>query len=495
MAPGSELSLSPHWRRGVQEDIASIPETLKSWDSCMAKEWCKYPVIAACVVGGLVLISMTWCCYRCCCRRRRKAKRSKSTFFNDPVPAYMTSGTTPTPNSNVGNNSYNSNSRNSIDRGNTNAAPSAVQYAYFETGTTNPKNNDDLPVMPSWGGAKSEKVEDTSVEVIELTEVDNNGRQQQPPSNNHVNSNMISGQTNPTPSATPAPVNRPPLAADPSQYHSQPHRQNFPPPSNNMNMNNGMHNGMNNGMNNGTNPFGPQRLNSPFAPSNRLPMAAAPPTRTQSPYPETSNMPNHAHAHAHAPHNGGAPTLNLDFDFSPHINAHNQGPYANADIYPPEPAYQPPQFSGTTAPTPAPPPQQQQPQQSQFTGTTSVTPAPAGYAEAYSSPPRQQTIAHTPTVTNANIAHNGFMAQMDDDFGHSPVHLTQPGGGGTANPAPVFDPNAFDHGGYGGYGNNQASAHVADGFHGHGHDAGYQRPMNGNNGFNAQQPPQAWSAF
>ncbi|KAK6355059.1 hypothetical protein TWF696_004185 [Orbilia brochopaga] len=461
MAPGSELV-----RRGVQEDIASIPETLKSWDSCMAKSWCKYPVIAACVVGGLILISITWCCYRCCCRRRRrKAERSKSTFFNDPVPAYMTSGTTPTPNTNISSTgNYNSNSRNSFGGGNSASAPSGPQYAYFDTGA---KNNDDLPVMPSWNNAKSEKVEDTSkVEVIELTEVDKDGRQQSPPKTNGV---LTTGQTNPPPSA---PVNRLPLAADPyAQPPPQAHRQNFPPPTNNMN-----------------NPFGPQRLNSPFAPSSRVPMA--PPARIQSPYPETSNMP------SNPTHTGGvAPTLDLDFDFNPHINAQNQGPYANADIYPPEPSYQPantvhhqsPQFSGTTAP----------PQPQQFTGTTSsVPPAPAGYAEAYSSPPRQaQTHAHTVTINsgNTNVAHNGFMAQMDDDFGHSPVHLTQPSGNNTHTNA-VFDPNDFDHGGYGGgYNNNQPSTHVADGFHNQ-----YQRPampQNTNNGFAAQQPPQAWSAF
>ncbi|KAF3902526.1 hypothetical protein ABW21_db0204777 [Orbilia brochopaga] len=473
MAPGSELA-----RRGVQEDIASIPETLKSWDSCMAKSWCKYPVIAACVVGALVLVSIIWCCYRCCCRRRRrKAERSKSTFFNDPIPAYMTSGTTPTPNSDIGQSNYNSNS-NSNSNANSSSRPSIgggrPQFAYFESGSTGAKNGgsgDDLPVMPSWNNAKSEKVEDTSkVEVIELTEVDQNGRQQSPPK---PASALSTGRTNLPPSA---PLNRLPLAAEPSQYHHP--QQNFAPPTNNNNMN----------------PFGPQRLNSPFAPNSRVPIA--PPTRIQSPYPENSNMP------TAAPNNGGvAPSIDLDFDFNPHINAQNQGPYANADIYPPEPAYQPanavhhqaPQYSGTTAPQP-------QPQSQQFTGTTSsVPPAPAGYAEAYSSPPRQQTHAHTVTINNANnnLNTNGFMAQMDDDYGHSPIQLTQPNGGNGHTNA-VFNPNDFDHGGYGGgYNNNhEPSTHVADGFHNQ-----YSRPAmpQNANGFNGQQQQQphatAWSAF
>ncbi|KAF3922070.1 hypothetical protein ABW20_dc0108341 [Dactylellina cionopaga] len=396
------------WRRGVQEDLASLPETLKSWDACMAKDFCKYPVIAGCVVGALVLISIAWCCYRCCCRRRRKAARSKSTFFNDPVPAYMSHGDPSTGGGSIGHggSSYNQ--------------PAAPQYAYFENGTTGGKNADDLPVMPSWNGAKSEKVEDTTVKVedIELGEVD---------SRKHQKPQEYSSQK--TTSSSPPPSNR----------------QNFPP-SNNLN------------------PFGPQRLNSPFGPTR-----VVPPARTQSPYPEGNTMPTAPNV---LPYNGNAAPSHEEFDFSPHINAHNQGPYANADIYPPEASYQQ-QFTGVT-PT--------QPQQ--FTGTTnSATPAPyqqptytgTTVSESYTQPaplsvaahqlPYQQPPSHLNTTNPSNP---GFVAQMDDDYGHSPVHLANPNG--VTNNVGRFDHNEFDHGGYSNY--NQPAAN------------NYQR-----------QPQQGWTAF
>ncbi|EPS44267.1 hypothetical protein H072_1792 [Dactylellina haptotyla CBS 200.50] len=380
---------SPMTRRSVQSDFASLPETLKSWDSCMAKSFCKYPVIAGIVVGALVLISTAWCCYRCCCRRRRKAARSKSTFFNDPVPTYM-SGQSPS----------------SAEFG---GQPAAPQYAYFESGTTGGKNNDDLPVMPSWNGSKSEKIEDSTVKVedIELGEVDN-GRQQQQPQRPAPALNA--GSSSP-------PSHRLPLS-NPSQFRSN--QPNFPP-SNNLN------------------PFGPQRMNSPFrAPNGGI----IPPSRTQSPYPENNSMP--SINPFTAPVNGAS-----DFDFSPHINAHNQGPYANADIYPPEPTYQQPQFTA---------------QQPQFTGVTSSTPAPyqqntytgTTVAETHTPPPQQQPYQPPPLPMNASGT--GFVAQMDDDFGHSPVHLTNPHTNNTTAPpqnnAP-FNPNEFDHGGYSSY--NQPS--------------------------------------
>ncbi|KAK6539606.1 hypothetical protein TWF694_009815 [Orbilia ellipsospora] len=389
-------------RRSIQDDLSAI----KSWDGCMSKAWCKYPVIAGCVVGGLVLISMAWCCYRCCCRRRRKAARSKSTFFSDPVPAYMSNG-----------------------QPSGGYAPHGPQFAYFESGTTAGKNADDLPVMPSWNNAKSEKVEDTTVKVedIELGEVDHDhGRKQQ---------------------SSPPPQKPKPVFNSPSSPPRLP-------------LGGDRYRGNNNfGPSNNLNPFGPQRMNSPFGnPNNRI----VPPSRTQSPYPESNIMPS-----ATIP----PPSQGLDFDFSPHINAHNQGPYANADVYTPEPTYQQnvaPQFSGVVTPQPnftrktSPPPAAYQ--QPSYTGTT--------VAEGYAPPQLQQPAHNLPT------SNTGFVAQMDDDFGHSPVHLTDP----HLNNGPVgpqqnhFNHNEFDHGGYNNYNTNNQTA-PAPGYQGQ--NAGYERPQQG----------------
>ncbi|KAF3907579.1 hypothetical protein AA313_de0203616 [Arthrobotrys entomopaga] len=414
-------------RRSISDDLSAI----KSWDGCMSKAWCKYPVIAGCVVAGLVIISVAWCCYRCCCRRRRKAARSKSTFFNDPVPNYM-------------------NNRQSNGGGYApQYAPHGPQFAYFENGTTAGKNADDLPVMPSWNNAKSEKVEDTTVKVedIELGEVDHDhGRQQQP---------------------SPPPQKPKPVFNNPSSPPRLPVANDRYRGNNNNNF----------GPSNNLNPFGPQRMNSPFGnPNNRI----VPPSRTQSPYPESNTMPS-----ATIP----PPSQGLDFGFSPHINANNQGPYANADVYTPEPTHQQniiaPQISGVVAPQPSftrktsPPPAPYQQtstpapyQQASYTGTT--------VAEGYTPPHAQhQQPSHEPPTLNT-----GFVAQMDDDFGHSPVHLTDP----HLNNGPVggpqqnhFNHNDFDHGGYNNNYNNQTAA--APGYQTH--NAGYER----------QQQQQGWPTF
>ncbi|KAK6351342.1 hypothetical protein TWF718_004506 [Orbilia javanica] len=441
MAPSDPLAMSQliNLKRGVQDDLATVPETLGNWDKCMEKSWCKYPLIAGCVVGALILLSITWCCYRCCCRsRRKKHDRSKSTFFNDPVPSYM-SHPPPRPAPSAGYSSSN------VVGPNTQTP--APQYAYFASGTTGPKDNDALPVMPSWNGAKNEKVEDTSVKVeaIELEDVSSSSTP--PPSNNRLNNN---------------------------DYQSN--RPNFQPqqPQN-------------------LNPFGPQRLNSPFGPQQPPsgPPAFPPPNRTQSPYPESHTMPT-----ATIPPPTTNPHYNTvgldDFDFNPHINAQNQGPYANAEIYPPEPSYQH-QQTGVTQPQQ--PPQQQPPQ---FTGTTSPPPpfqTFTGETHAYSPTPpppafltTQQTgvnglpshpTSPTPpppsfntsgtTANGFNPANNpppqpiplpqnssgGFVAQMDDDFGHSPVHLTNPHlTNNNTGAAGGFNHNDFDHGGYSAYNPN-----------------------------------------
>ncbi|KAF3936682.1 hypothetical protein ABW19_dt0200163 [Dactylella cylindrospora] len=465
------------WRRGVQEDLAAIPQTLSSWDNCMEKNYCKYPVIAACVVGGLVLISTLWCCYRCCCRGRNKSKR-QTTFFNDPVPSYANGPgpgaqgfNAPPPPINIINTT-----------GPAPQAPQAPQYAYFETGTTSAKNQDDLPVMPSWNGAKTEKVEnpDAKVEAIELDEVDNAKHQNQ--QNHHGHSH--SGSSSPAPNS-----NHMPLGADPSQYHNQPNqnRQNFPPSRMNT-------------------PFGPgggpPRLNTPFGPNGLPARVLTPPTRTQSPYPEGNNMPT---ANIPAGPTGlpyGA-TSHDDYDYNPHINAQNQGPYANADIYPPEPTYQQnvsPQFTGTTSGTPAPPAPYQQ---NSYTGTTVA-------AEPYPPQPTNPT--------------GGFMAQMDDDYGHSPQqshavydqghnmhsngrqnhgydHNDYDHGGNMHNNGPNnnrqnvgFDHNEFDHGGYNAYSPNQGNQG------GYNQQEPYQRSpsrpnvQHNNSGYD-RPPQQGWSAF
>lgn len=506
----------------------------------MAKNFCKWPVIAVIIVGTLILISASWCCIRCCCRKRRDKRQT--TFFNDPVPAYA--GGPPQ--------SDGFHMPPPVQP----SGPPPAQYAYFDSS----KNNDDLPVMPSWNGAKSEKVEDPNAkatENIELSDVDNSKHQQQQ-------------HNQPSTSGSPPRGNHMPLGADPSDYHGmggavshKPKPHPFPPSRMNTGtpfgpgghggpggmggmggMGPGMGPGMAGGMMGGAIP---PRLNTPFD------RVHTPPVRIQSPYPEANNMPTASIPTGGIPYGAaiaGPNTTHDDYDFNPHINSQNQGPYANADIYPPEPAFQqPPQFTGTTGPVPT-MPQQQQPQ---FTGTTVVAPpAPIGTPAPYQRdnytggtaisaveqyPPQQigtpapyqrdnftgaTAISSVDQYPSQPVGSNGqFVAQMDDDYGAPPPSQTYGNNNNNAavgigyskgGPAPVvynnghppaghntgFDVNDFDHGGYGGSNNN-------NGGYNNGANQGYQDSyQNGpgrpggqqHNGGGYDRPPQqGWSAF
>ncbi|KAL7792942.1 hypothetical protein V8C37DRAFT_115257 [Trichoderma ceciliae] len=58
-------------RRDIVADtgdkISEIKQAFSSWDSCMAHAYCKWPVIALIVVGGLILFSLLICIVRCAC--------------------------------------------------------------------------------------------------------------------------------------------------------------------------------------------------------------------------------------------------------------------------------------------------------------------------------------------------------------------------------------------------------------------------------------------
>ncbi|KAF8543869.1 hypothetical protein BDD12DRAFT_801815 [Trichophaea hybrida] len=50
---------------GVQQDVANVGSTFSSWDKCMEKSYCKYPVIVGCIIAGLFIISILICLFRC----------------------------------------------------------------------------------------------------------------------------------------------------------------------------------------------------------------------------------------------------------------------------------------------------------------------------------------------------------------------------------------------------------------------------------------------
>ncbi|CAG8051365.1 unnamed protein product [Penicillium olsonii] len=153
------------WARDTASDLESIPSTFSSWDKCMAKSYCKWPVIVGIIVGSVILLAVLACifnclccgyqCCKCCCscccpsgRRRNKTPK----HFDDPAFYQPTYHQPPPP---APNPTYQAPPAPPSYRG-------AEQTARFDA----PKspavqvNEDALPEMPTWAGAKDKHVED-----------------------------------------------------------------------------------------------------------------------------------------------------------------------------------------------------------------------------------------------------------------------------------------------------------------------------------------------
>ncbi|KAK0734004.1 hypothetical protein B0T26DRAFT_47633 [Lasiosphaeria miniovina] len=174
-------------KRDIQGQVNDVKTAFSSWDNCMKATYCKWPVIAVIIVGGLFLISIIWCVARClccglsccceccqclkccgnCCGCCDPPKGSRAKYLDEPyVPP---------------NNQYKS--QPPMDPGFARAAaippparaaavPEPPQYAEFDVSkkTAAPVNEDALPEMPSWEGAGSKKVllEEDAVEMDTL---------------------------------------------------------------------------------------------------------------------------------------------------------------------------------------------------------------------------------------------------------------------------------------------------------------------------------------
>lgn len=153
--------------RDLQTDIQTLPDTLSSWDKCMARDFCKYPVIVGCIIGGLMFISLLWClircimcgyaCCSCCCggcggsRRSQKHKHQVEFVPVQPPPIHQPP-----------------------------AYHQEPQFAYTTDRSGN-VSGDSLPAMPTWESTKVEIKEE-----VEMEYVNNEGYKKKTPSPTHV---------------------------------------------------------------------------------------------------------------------------------------------------------------------------------------------------------------------------------------------------------------------------------------------------------------------
>ncbi|KAB5563480.1 hypothetical protein GE09DRAFT_910403, partial [Coniochaeta sp. 2T2.1] len=178
----------------AQNQISDVKTAFSSWDNCMNAVYCKWPVIAIIVVGGLFLLSIVWCISRClccglsccceccyclkccgnCCGCCDPPRGKKHKYLDEPfVPPHhaaykshepmVAPAAAPTP--------FSPGPFPPARSEHTAPASIPPQYAEFDVSKkTAPGHEDALPVMPTWESAGSKKVlvEEEEMEMNQL---------------------------------------------------------------------------------------------------------------------------------------------------------------------------------------------------------------------------------------------------------------------------------------------------------------------------------------
>ncbi|KLU87807.1 hypothetical protein MAPG_06800 [Magnaporthiopsis poae ATCC 64411] len=164
----------------ITESVSDVKTAFSSWDNCMKFTYCKWPVIALIIVGGLIIFSVVWCLVRClccglscccqcfsclkccgnCCGCCDPPKGTPHKYLDDqyhsPTQGYR--------------------AQEPMNAGGLNGpkppAPFAVneppKYAEFDVSKKS-GNDDALPAMPSWEGSANQKV--ALEETVELDDL------------------------------------------------------------------------------------------------------------------------------------------------------------------------------------------------------------------------------------------------------------------------------------------------------------------------------------
>lgn len=200
-----------------QDPLSNARTTFSSWDTCMAKVYCKWPVIIGILIGSLIIISIVTCvarciccgvecaccCFRCCtccCNRgsrssghKRMPSNTASTYPapyasqplygaspSQPNPYAQAPAIAPRPSTDTRpvNQQYRSNPMPVLS-----ATPERPQFATFDS-TRAVVNEDALPAMPTWKDGRNIHVEVEQEGVpekrgdVELDRLNHNGYSQ-----------------------------------------------------------------------------------------------------------------------------------------------------------------------------------------------------------------------------------------------------------------------------------------------------------------------------
>ncbi|KAG9232337.1 hypothetical protein BJ875DRAFT_82857 [Amylocarpus encephaloides] len=188
-------------RRAITGEVDKVRNAFSSWDACMQAAYCKWPVIAVIIIGGLIILSVLWCCVRClccgmscccscfsfmncccggCCDGKKNAPHkhldgNDKGGFSPPhdqgyqAPDPMMGGALPQTQGLI-----------------TSRDPPPPQFAQFEIGKNGlyvePKavSDDALPPMPSWDAAAKKHVAEEEKDAVELKNLDPNAQSSLP---------------------------------------------------------------------------------------------------------------------------------------------------------------------------------------------------------------------------------------------------------------------------------------------------------------------------
>ncbi|RMZ74285.1 fibroin-3 related [Pyrenophora seminiperda CCB06] len=196
-----------------QNPLDDVKTTFSSWDNCMSKTYCKWPVIVAIIIGGLILFSLIACvarciccgaelacccfkCCTCCCpsggsRGHKRVKSDSAAPYPQPygapppnpythnpyAQAHAAAPPAPPIDTRPVNQQYRSNAMPTFALA---AKPERPQFATFDS-TKAVVNEDALPAMPTWKDGRDVHVEVEEQPVpqkrgdLELDRLDRNG--------------------------------------------------------------------------------------------------------------------------------------------------------------------------------------------------------------------------------------------------------------------------------------------------------------------------------
>ncbi|KAK3695114.1 hypothetical protein B0T22DRAFT_93866 [Podospora appendiculata] len=175
-------------RRDIQGQITDVKTAFSSWDNCMKATYCKWPVIAIIIIGGLMIFSVVWCIIRCaccglscccdcfqclkccgnCCGCCDPPRGSRSKYLDEPYipPQHQPYKSQPPMDPRAGPFAASPIAYTAPKP----AVPDLPQYAEFDVSKKD--HEDALPAMPQWEGPGSKKVkvavEEEAVELSNL---------------------------------------------------------------------------------------------------------------------------------------------------------------------------------------------------------------------------------------------------------------------------------------------------------------------------------------